>query len=50
VAAWLRERGVARLRAHIHPRHDASSAVARSVGLAPTKVVVDGERRWESTA
>jgi RimJ/RimL family protein N-acetyltransferase len=48
VVAWLRERGVSRLRAHIHPQHDASMAVARSLGLSPTAVVVDGEVRWES--
>jgi RimJ/RimL family protein N-acetyltransferase len=48
IASWLGERGVSRLRAHIHPRHEASMAVARSIGLAPTDVVVDGEVRWES--
>lgn len=42
------ERGVSRLRAHIHPEHEASMAVARSVGLAPTDALVDGETRWES--
>jgi RimJ/RimL family protein N-acetyltransferase len=45
---WLRRSGVARVVAHIHPRHAASAAVARAVGLAPTEVVVDGEIRWES--
>jgi RimJ/RimL family protein N-acetyltransferase len=45
MAVWLGERGVGRLRAHIHPDHRASMAVARSVGLAPTDVVVDGEAR-----
>jgi RimJ/RimL family protein N-acetyltransferase len=48
MAAWLGEHGVSRLAAHIHPEHEASMAVARSVGLAPTDVVVDGETRWES--
>ncbi len=48
VAAWLREQGVGCLRAHIHPRHDASMAVARSIGLRPTGVMVDGEIRWDS--
>jgi RimJ/RimL family protein N-acetyltransferase len=48
IAAWLGEHGVSRLRAHIHPEHEASMAVARSVGLVPTDVVVDGEVRWES--
>jgi RimJ/RimL family protein N-acetyltransferase len=48
MAAWLRGQGVDRLRAHIHPEHQASMAVARSLGLLPGPVVVDGERRWES--
>jgi RimJ/RimL family protein N-acetyltransferase len=47
-AAWLRGRGVGSLRAHIHPDHRASIAVARSIGLRPTDVVKDGELRWES--
>ena len=46
VVAWLRGRGVGRLIAHIHPRHGASQAVARALGLAPTQLVVDGEVRW----
>jgi RimJ/RimL family protein N-acetyltransferase len=46
VASWLRDRGVGRLCAHIHPRHHASMAVARSIGLTPTDVIVDGEVRW----
>jgi len=50
MATWLRTSGVARLRAHIHPRHGASMAVARSVGLAPTGVIQDGEIRLESSA
>lgn len=44
---WLRGRGVARVVAHVHPDHRASEAVARGIGLAPTDVVVDGERRWQ---
>lgn len=48
VAAWLREEGVGCLRAHIHPGHDASMAVARSIGLRPTEVMVAGEIRWDS--
>lgn len=47
-AGWLRSRGVDHLRAHIHPGHDASMAVAHSIGLRPTEVMVDGEVRWES--
>jgi RimJ/RimL family protein N-acetyltransferase len=49
IAGWLGGCGVSRLRAHIHPEHEASMAVARSVGLAPADVVVDGEVRWESS-
>jgi RimJ/RimL family protein N-acetyltransferase len=48
MVAWLRRAGVVRVVAHIHPRHEASAAVARAVGLAPTETVVDGEIRWES--
>jgi RimJ/RimL family protein N-acetyltransferase len=48
VAAWLRERGVDRLGAHIHPEHHASMAVARSIGLVPTDVLADGEITWVS--
>jgi RimJ/RimL family protein N-acetyltransferase len=48
VAEWLRAQGVVRLRAHIHPQHYASMAVARSAGLEATPVIVDGETRWES--
>lgn len=48
VASWLRTQGVRTLRAHIHPEHDASAAVARSIGLLPTGTFKDGEVRWES--
>jgi RimJ/RimL family protein N-acetyltransferase len=48
VAESLSSQGVSRLRANIHPRHHASMAVARAIGLAPTPVTVDGEVRWES--
>jgi enoyl-CoA hydratase/carnithine racemase/RimJ/RimL family protein N-acetyltransferase len=48
VAAWLREQGVDRLGANIHPAHHASMAIARSIGLAPTDALVDGEIRWHS--
>jgi RimJ/RimL family protein N-acetyltransferase len=49
VASWLRARGVLHLRAHVHPEHRASAAVARAIGLSPTEVVQEGEVRWEST-
>jgi RimJ/RimL family protein N-acetyltransferase len=48
MASWLREEGVRCLRAHIHPDHAASVAVARSVGLRATDVIVAGEVRWEA--
>jgi RimJ/RimL family protein N-acetyltransferase len=48
MAAWLRGQGVGRLRANIHPRHEASNQVARSIGLEQTGTIVDGELRWES--
>ncbi|WP_152363743.1 GNAT family N-acetyltransferase [Microlunatus speluncae] len=43
---WLRDRGVARLVALIHPDHEASGAVARKLGLGHTDELVDGEVRW----
>ena len=42
----LRDAGVARFSAHIHPDHVASAGVARALGLTPTDTVVDGEIRW----
>ncbi len=47
MVAWLRENGVTTIVAHVHPQHEASKAVARTLGLAPTDSVVDGEIRWE---
>ena len=46
MAAWLVGSGVGRIEAHIHPEHQASAAVARHVGLAPTDERVDGETVW----
>ncbi|MBH1935952.1 GNAT family N-acetyltransferase [Streptomyces sp. AV19] len=43
---WLRARGVGRLVAYIHPRHEASMGIARALGLTASDVVVDGEIRW----
>ena len=48
MTSWLRRQGISCLRAYIHPKHDASMAVAAAIGLHPTKVIVSGERRWES--
>ncbi len=47
LVTWLWDQGVDVVVAHIHPEHSASNAVARSLGLNPTGVFVDGERRWE---
>src|SRR5947209_3337121 len=47
VLRWLRDAGVARLVAYIHPGHRASMAVAGALGLAPTEARVDGEVVWE---
>lgn len=46
VALWVETSGVVWLRAEIHPEHEASAAVARSIGLAPTTEIVDGEVVW----
>ena len=46
MVAWLRQNGAVVV-AHIHPGHEASAAVARAVGLAPTATLVEGEVRWE---
>ena len=48
MASGLRRQGIVRLRAHIHPRHDASMAIAGGIGLKPTNTTVCGECRWES--
>lgn len=50
VADWLFSQDVALLRAHIHPEHRASMAVARAAGFEPTPVIVDGENRWSRRA
>jgi RimJ/RimL family protein N-acetyltransferase len=44
---WLSSRGVRHLTAHIHPDHDASAKVARSLGMVATGVLdTDGEQIW----
>jgi RimJ/RimL family protein N-acetyltransferase len=43
---WLRDHGVTRFVAHIHPDHGASAAIARHLGLAATDERVGGEVRW----
>jgi RimJ/RimL family protein N-acetyltransferase len=46
VRLWVATSGVVWFRAAIHPEHAASRAVARSIGLAPTTEIVDGEVVW----
>lgn len=46
--AWLREQNVNRFRAHIHPGHAASTAVAHHLGLRATDRLTDGEVLWVS--
>lgn len=49
LVAWLRERGVAEIRASIHPEHAASAKVAERIGLAPTGEFDDeGEQIWRA--
>ena len=43
---WIRAQGDVTVIAHVHPDHEASASVARSVGLSPSDTVVDGEVRW----
>ncbi|MFF2039521.1 GNAT family N-acetyltransferase [Kitasatospora sp. NPDC058170] len=44
--AHLTAGGVTTVLAHIHPDHHASAAVARTLGLAPTGELHEGEVRW----
>ena len=48
MAAWLREHGISRFVAHVHPEHRASQRVAEQLGLTPTEVELEGEIRWDS--
>lgn len=45
----LSSRAIRRIEAHIHPGNESSQRVAKSVGMAPTTSVVDGEIRWEGS-
>lgn len=49
MVAWLRQQGVQRLVADVHPEHGASQAVAAALGLTETDEIVDGELRWART-
>ena len=46
LVAWLGQRSIKTVIAHIHPGHQASAAVAAAAGLAPTGQWHDGEMRW----
>jgi RimJ/RimL family protein N-acetyltransferase len=46
LVAWLAQQSVRTVIAHIHPRHQASAAVAAAAGLTPTGQLQDGEMRW----
>jgi RimJ/RimL family protein N-acetyltransferase len=47
--AWLQRESIHTVVAHIHPRHQASAAVAAAVGLTPTDHWQDGEIMWRLT-
>ena len=47
MVVWLRSQGVGTVVAHVHPDHQASQCVARTVELTATRTVVDGEIRWQ---
>ncbi|MGW0856357.1 GNAT family N-acetyltransferase [Streptomyces sp. NPDC002690] len=49
MASWLRARGVGELVAYIRPGHDASTGIARALGLRASGVVEDGEVRWSGS-
>jgi RimJ/RimL family protein N-acetyltransferase len=44
--AWLQRQSIQAIIAHIHPRHQASAAVAAAAGLTPTDQWQDGEIMW----
>jgi RimJ/RimL family protein N-acetyltransferase len=47
LVAWLQQRRIPIIAAHIHPDHQASAAVAARVGLEPSdEIDEDGERIW----
>nr|WP_269329082.1 GNAT family N-acetyltransferase [Kineosporia babensis] len=50
MVGWLSSQEVRRFTASIHPRHKASKAVARAVGLHPSIQVVQGEIEWTNDA
>ena len=51
VQGWLASCGAPSFAARIHPEHEASQAVARSIGLVPSSEVdADGETVWVGSA
>ncbi|TWP33907.1 GNAT family N-acetyltransferase [Leekyejoonella antrihumi] len=42
----LRDAGISRVIAHVHPDHQASQAVSRHLGMRVTGRIVDGEQEW----
>jgi RimJ/RimL family protein N-acetyltransferase len=48
--AWLGQQQIGTVIAHIHPRHQASAAVAAAAGFTATDESQDGETRWRLTA
>jgi RimJ/RimL family protein N-acetyltransferase len=46
LVAWLEDRGVTTITAHVHPDHHASARVAKRAGLSPTDEIEDGELVW----
>jgi RimJ/RimL family protein N-acetyltransferase len=50
LVAWLQQRGVEEVTAHVHPDHVASEKVAARAGLSPTDRFHDGERLWRRAA
>jgi RimJ/RimL family protein N-acetyltransferase len=46
MVAWLEDKQVAVIVAHIHPDHGASAKVARDAGLVPTSETHRGETVW----
>jgi RimJ/RimL family protein N-acetyltransferase len=48
VCDWLRSWNVNRIRALVHPDHEASARVAQRIGLKWTSELVDGEVVWQA--
>jgi RimJ/RimL family protein N-acetyltransferase len=48
LVAWLRQRGIPEIVAHVHPDHVTSARVAANAGLRLTADVVDGEQVWRA--